>query len=108
MLHYFAQRFYSRTMISPYVDNNTFKVYLVNEIPASQRHMARSTQPEKLRFADRNVKLSPNVFHMEQQSMEDTQSWTIGIKIHAWNKLSPLKEWQKQIPKVNILHLPSK
>ena len=100
MLHYFAQRFFSPTLISPYKDGGGLDVYIVmDEVPIKE---LRLPTDYKLHF---QPKSNPRPFHRPNSNSQHSTSHTVYrtstadftgnlyIEMYSWNNMSPLHVW---------------
>ena len=129
MLHYYAQKFYSRIILSPVVEDNKVVVYYVDDHlvlpqedrvtekvdPATEKlsHVTNKADPKKepkpnpnevkedrvLRFQPGK----PKLFHQPQKlkrSVGAYPNFTLHIQIFSFAKVdTPLKTWTKLFPK---------
>ena len=122
MLHYYANRFFNHTLVSPHLDGDSLQVYYIHEVPADQVYNAaiRGDQREGdtrqnslgekedsyLKFKphreDNRIPTFPehraeynkhNTDAGDKGDIADEGNITLYIKVYAWDSMQPKKVW---------------
>ncbi|XP_064595240.1 beta-mannosidase-like [Liolophura sinensis] len=101
MLHYYAKRFFAPNLISPYLDGNIFKVYMVvDKLPADLGERSGPVQT-KTTFSHRKIgdklgyQVHHSVLHMDQPVSSPQGEDTLYIRMMSWGSLTPLYTWKQ-------------
>lgn len=102
MLHHYAKRFFAPNLISPYLDGNTFKVYMVvDKLPADLGERSGPVQTKatfsRWQIGDKmGYQVHHSVVQMDQPVDFSPQGEdTLYIRMMSWGSLTPLYTWKQ-------------
>ncbi|KAK7109880.1 hypothetical protein V1264_013841 [Littorina saxatilis] len=92
MLHYYAVRFFSPLIVSPYMDGSDVNVYVImDQIPTVQ---VRDPDTQRLRFEpERKVKDGRHDDLGLLSKVEAAITGTVTVEVYSWGSFSPLRKW---------------
>ena len=120
MLHYFARRFFSKILVSPYLEGETLVVYyidddvrqesqstamkFVNELEKPGTLTRSNNERADLNLHD-NTHSLPEMMTNSEVNVQDkpadgTQQLTLNIQCFHWKSLEPVQSWNKTFSKV--------
>lgn len=119
MLHYYAKRFYRRTLLSPYLEDGLLKLYYVNDdvwTKKPQFHYENLTHSSSgnLKFADakahakNSLEVHEDVVVMRNKAfhMQDEEA-VVRIVCYHWSSLEEQTSWQITFQNVRIYFMGS-